>query len=272
FGGAAAGVLGLLDVPVAGQIAVFIIFSGILIVFEKRFFDRYRFKKPDEMKLGDDYGANAAALQRSDSDEPYENVFRKSGPGWEIRYGGKSYSVKDSIGLVHIRNLIIREGDWLSGSDLRAMSAHAVLHDSTKPYSRMSNVELENENLRNRVDILPEDLIGRLPLNKLKDLRNELAGKIEADDFNNPEEKIEQRELLEFLNNHIKSVTDRTGRSRKILHTADTDRKAVSAAINRCRSSFMEHEELYTHFKSFIKAEGNAFRYLPDRNLNWKTS
>ena len=76
FGGAAAGVLGLLDVPVAGQIAVFIIFSGILIVFEKRFFDRYRFKKPDEMKLGDDYGANAAALQRSDSDEPYENVFR----------------------------------------------------------------------------------------------------------------------------------------------------------------------------------------------------
>ena len=93
----------------------------------------------------------------------------------------------------------------------------------------------------------------------------------ELDNFNNPEEKIDQLNALQFIEKHLKSITDKKGRPRKIHDQADTDRKAVSAAINRCRNSLQEHKELYTHFRSFIQAEGNSFRYLPDRPIEWTT-
>ena len=86
-----------------------------------------------------------------------------------------------------------------------------------------------------------------------------------------PEEKIDQLNTLDFIEDYLKKVTDNKGRPRKLHDQTDTDRKAVSAAINRCRNNLKEHKELYTHFKSFIKAEGNAFRYLPDRPVDWKT-
>ncbi|MFC1726809.1 NfeD family protein [candidate division KSB1 bacterium] len=46
FGAAAAGILALLDVGVAGQLAVFIIGSGILFVFGRRFAERVTVKQP----------------------------------------------------------------------------------------------------------------------------------------------------------------------------------------------------------------------------------
>jgi len=46
-------------------------------------------------------------------------------------------------------------------------------------------------------------------------------------------EKTVDREFLPKLEKYIKSVTDRKGRPRKIHNQEETDRKAVSAAINR---------------------------------------
>ena len=45
FGSASSGILALLDIPIAGQIAVFINISGILILLERRFSERYTFKR-----------------------------------------------------------------------------------------------------------------------------------------------------------------------------------------------------------------------------------
>ena len=48
FGAAASGILALLDIQTPGQIAVFINISGILILLERRFLERYTFKTPSK--------------------------------------------------------------------------------------------------------------------------------------------------------------------------------------------------------------------------------
>ena len=112
FGSAVSGTLALLNIQVSGQIAVFINISGILIVLERRFSERYTFKKPRPiMKNNPGLMDNDAEL--SDIGNLSQNIFRKTGPLWEIVYGGKSYTIKHSMGLSHIRQLIIKKGQWI---------------------------------------------------------------------------------------------------------------------------------------------------------------
>jgi len=263
FGAAASGILALLGIEYAGQIAVFINISGILILLERRFSERYTFQKPP----GPQPAYRNIPLSHEEDDM---NMFRKSGAGWEIRYDGKSYFFKHSIGLLHIRVLIIKKGEWIHCSELKRLSSNDGSDVKYNAYLTMTKEQLEGENLRIGQGLPPEDIIDRLPLEKIKELRDLLIERREINDFNSPEEKIEQLDTLNFIEKYLNQVTDKKGWSRKLLDQSDTDRKAVSAAINRCRNNFKEHKELFTHFKSFIQAEGNAFRYLPDRPINWK--
>jgi len=258
FGAAASGILALLDIQAPGQMAVFINISGILILLERRFLERYTFKQPQK--------------NIPSSDDPVDiNVFRRAGAGWEIKYGGQSYTIRHSIGLIHIRNLIIKRGEWIPCSVLKRLSSGDVSEHMHSPYATMTRKQLETENLRVEDGIPPEDRITRLSLEKIEKLRDLLIERKAVDDFNSPEEKIDQLNTLDFIEEYLKKNTDNKGRPRKLHDQTDTDRKAVSAAINRCRNNLKEHKELYIHFKSFIKAEGNAFRYLPDRPVDWKT-
>lgn len=224
-----------------------------------------------EINIKSDSISNLNGVSPAVQDETKsENVFRKAGPGWEIKYMGQSYTIKPSIGLFHIRNLIVKKSEWIHCSELKRISSNEMSEEKYEPYNGMTKDQLENENLRINEDILPEEIIRKLPLNKIKMLREELYKRKEADDFESPEEKIDKLDMLSFLDKYLNSVTDKKGKSRKLYDTTETDRKAVSAAINRCRDSFVEHKELYTHFKSFIKAEGNSFRYMPDRPIEWE--
>ncbi len=270
FSAGLTGILALLNVPAPGQIAVFINVSGILIVLERRFSERYTFKPPPGT-LPESEGPVPPLPGLNPGGSENTNIFRKSGAGWEISYGGKSYTVKHSVGLYHIRNLIINSGEWIHCSELKRLSADDLSDIKNAPYSAMSKERLEAENLRIKEDILPEDIIQQLPLNKLKQLREDLQGRKEADDFSSPDEKMDMLDNLEFIEKHLNKITDNKGRSRKLYNEADTDRKAVSAAISRCRNNLKEHKELYTHFKSFIQAESNSFRYMPDRPIDWQT-
>jgi membrane protein implicated in regulation of membrane protease activity len=258
FGAAASGILALLDIQTPGQIAVFINISGILILLERRFLERYTFKQPPRSISSSDDGVDL-------------NVLRRAGAGWEIKFGGKSYTIRHSKGLLHIRNLIIKKGEWIHCSVLKRLSSDDVSENKYEHYAAMTREQLEGENLRVEEGAPPEDIIALLPLEKIKKLRDALVERKVVDDFKSPEEKIDQLNTLDFIEKYLKKVTDNKGRPRKIHDLTDTDRKAVSAAINRCRNNLKEHKELYTHFKSFIQAEGNAFRYLPDRPVDWKT-
>jgi predicted DNA-binding protein YlxM (UPF0122 family) len=135
----------------------------------------------------------------------------------------------------------------------------------------MTPGQLNTENLRIQDGFSAEEIIDRFSLAEIKKMRHGLVERKAVDDFNSPEEKIDQLDTLEFIEQYLKKALDNKGRPRKIHNQTDTDRKAVSAAINRCRNNLRENKELYTHFKSFIKAEGNAFRYLPDRPVDWQT-
>ena len=269
FSAALSGILSLLEIPAAGQVAVFINMSGIMIVLERRFNERYTFRKP---LLNTEFFPQIENLSLDTHSENVSFIFRKSGPGWEIKYGEQSYTVKPTIGLFHIRNLIIKQGEWIHCSELKKLSADDMYEFKYGPYKSMSHEQLENENLRVKEDIHPEDIIHHLPLNKLKQLRNELIERKEADNFDSPDEKIDQLDLLEFIEKYLNSITDKKGKSRKLHDETETDRKAVSAAINRCRKSLIEDKDLYIHLVSFVHAEGNSFRYLPDRPIHWQTS
>ena len=197
FGAAASGILGLLDIQTPGQIAVFINISGILILLERRFLERYTFKQPQRS-------------QTSSEDVNDINVFRRAGAGWEIKYGDQSYSIRHSKGLLHIRNLIIKEGEWIPCSVLKRLSSDDVSENMHGHYPTMTPEQLEAENLRVEEGIPPEDIIARLPLEKIKNLRDALIERKAVDDFNSPEEKIDQLNTLDFIEKYLKKITNNT--------------------------------------------------------------
>jgi membrane protein implicated in regulation of membrane protease activity len=261
FAAAVSCILSLLNTPAVGQIALFVNLSGILILLERRFKERYRFKTPEELS--------------EEREEPVtvisdNNIFRRTGPVWEVAFNGESFTVKHSIGLTHISNLLINHGQWITCTDLKNISS-GNNGSGENPYSGMSNEQLSIENLTRTHDFAPEDIIDRLSLENIKKMRALLLEKMETDNFNDPEERMQILNSIEFINDYLRKNTDVHGRSRKVSDRSEADRKAVSAAINRARNSVKEQKELYTHFKSFILAKGNAFRYLPDRPINWIT-
>ena len=261
FASAVSCILSLLNTPAAGQIAVFINLSGILILLERRFKERYRFKTTAELSKEN---------IRSSPNEFEESIFRKTGPLWEIVFNGNICTVKHSMGLSHIKNLLNNPNQWITCSDLKNISSR-TLDMETGHLKGMSSEQLSIENLNPSENISPEDVIDRLSIVKIKELRDVLSEKIEAGDFDDPEILMENKNTLEFIEDYLKKNTNIHGKSRKITDRAESDRKAVSAAINRSRNNLKEHRELYTHLKSFIQARGNSFRYLPDRQVNWKT-
>jgi membrane protein implicated in regulation of membrane protease activity len=268
IGAAASGILALLSVPFSGQIVVFVNVSGILILLERRFSERYAFRQTPDLRIAE--GPAVAGIQSEEARHALY-VFRKSGDAWEIKYAGVPFMAKHSIGLVHIRNLIIKSGDWIHCSELKRISAENPGNDKYKPYKRMREEQLGLENLRAGTGSSPEKLVDRLSLEQVRKLKDVLAERKESGDFESPEERIDVLNALDFIEKYLGSVTDKRGRPRTVFDQEDTDRKAVSIAINRSRNSLQKHSELYIHLKSFIQAEGNSFRYLPDRPIDWKT-
>lgn len=261
FSSAVSCILSLLKVPPAGQIAVFVNVSGILILLERRFNERYRFKTKVELLENN---------TKADIKQTEHDVFQKNGPVWEIVFNGMSYTIKHSIGLSHIRNLIINQDKWITCADLKNISSR-ILDNETDQYKNMSKDQFGLENLAPSENIPPEDIIDKLSFDKIKKIRDILHEKIDLNNFNDPEELIQSKDNLKFIEDYLNKNTNDRGKSRKIPDRAEADRKAVSAAINRARNNLKEHSELYTHFKSFIQAKGNTFRYLPDRQIHWKT-
>jgi len=259
IGAASSGILALLRVPISGQVVVFINISGILVLLERRFSEKYAFKQP----------AQSAAALEAGAVGP--NVFRKSGDLWEIRYAGISYTARHSIGLTHIRNLLIRSGEWVHCSELKRIASENGPEVKTSHYGRMNELQLKMEGLRIDAKLPPEKLIDRLSLEKVAKLRDILVERRESDNFCSPEERIDQLNTLDFIEKYLGSVTNKSGRSRTVFNPEEADRKAVSIAITRSRNSLSKNPELCVHLKSFIQAEGNAFRYLPDRPIDWKT-
>ncbi len=262
FASALSCILSLLNTPPAGQIAVFINLSGILILLEKRFKERYRFKTPDEL--------NESKLKPSQNGFE-ENIFRKNGPVWEVSFDGKACTIKHSIGFSHIRNLLINQNQWITCTDLKNISSRILDNGTAQYYKDMSREQLGSESFSTFENAPPEDVIDKLSLDKIKELRDLLREKIESGDFDDPEALMQNKNSLEFIEDYLKKNINIRGKSRKVTDRAESDRKAVSAAINRSRNNLKEHKELYTHFKSFIHAKGNSFRYLPDRQIHWKT-
>ena len=261
FSSAVSCILSFLEASPAGQIAVFFNLSGILILLERRFNERYRFKTHQEMGELKEIGIKRKG-------DP--NIFRRTGPVWEVVFNGDSFTIKHSIGLSHIRNLLIKQNQWISCTDLKNISS-GINGSGKALYSSMSDEQLSIENLTRAGNMAPEDVIDRLSLENIKKMRDLLQEKKETDGFDDPEERMQLISSLDFIDDYLQKNIDIHGRSRKISDRGETDRKAVSAAINRARNSLKEQKQLYTHFKSFIQAKGNSFRYLPDRPINWIT-
>jgi membrane protein implicated in regulation of membrane protease activity len=259
FASAVSCILSLLNTPFTGQIAVFVNLSGILILLEQRFKERYRFKTPQEM----------GESKETETDKKINtNIFRRTGPVWEVVFNGDSFTIKHSIGLSHIRNLLIKQNQWVSCTELKNISSG--MNGSVKDiYGSMSHEQLSIENLTHAGNLAPEDVIDRLSIENIRKMRELLKEKIDSDNFDDPEERMQIINSIDFLDDYLRKNIDIHGRSRKLSDRGETDRKAVSAAINRARNSLKEQRELYTHFKSFIQAKGNSFRYLPDRPINW---
>ena len=123
FGSAVSCILALLKTPPAGQVAVLLNLSFILILLERRFKERYRFKTMDELTEG------IGGLPINNGEQ---YILRKKGPVWEIVFNGTSFTIKHSVGLSHIKNLLISQGKWVTCTDLKNISSR-ITWDGTTP-------------------------------------------------------------------------------------------------------------------------------------------
>jgi hypothetical protein len=159
IGAASSGILALLGISIPGQVVVFINISGILILLERRFSERFVFKQPEHN-------------QSVTIADPNPNVFRRSGDFWEIKFAGVSHTAKNSIGLVHVRNLLLHAGEWVPCSELKRISSKNWGDSESISCGRMNDNQLEIENLRLTTDLSPEKLVDRLSLDKIRKLRD----------------------------------------------------------------------------------------------------
>jgi hypothetical protein len=74
-------------------------------------------------------------------------VFRKSGRDWVIRFGDAETLFPDSVGISYIYLLVNHPGRGFTPGDLKAEQQTRKAGPANKTYSRMSEVQLSEENL-----------------------------------------------------------------------------------------------------------------------------
>jgi hypothetical protein len=79
---------------------------------------------------------------------PPENSFRLNGQVWEVRLGGQSYSIKNTLGIRYLRELIQKQGEDVFVVDLFYKVNGVPPAVSGPEYSHMTEEQLANAGLR----------------------------------------------------------------------------------------------------------------------------
>jgi len=211
---------------------------------------------------------------------PPQNLFRKMGDDWAIRYaGGPLFPMKDLVGLAYISELIQHPNRPFGPSDLRGAREQRAVDESTR--SRRAAVQVTGDptgaDLQHANDA--GEVLDREALRALRNRLQELTCEIEEARGYNDESRLDRLEReKEQLEAEVRSAVG-FGRSgadgqrpedlRRFQRTAKLDQDAVRKAINHAIDRISQKDEsLARHLLNSITT-GSSFQYSPVDEVTW---
>jgi hypothetical protein len=197
--------------------------------------------------------------------ETHQQMFRRAGDFWTIRYKGQPIHLKDSKGLQYLALLLQHPGrEWRAIDILRHFvqpSAVAI----AEVYGKMPQGQLEEEHLT------IADLGDAGPMLdaraehqykcRLRELQAELA---EAERCNDLERASKAREEMDFITQHLKAASGLGGREPRIGSAAERARTSVTKAINTAVKKISRDSPALGHYLSKSITTGLMCSYTPD--------
>ena len=224
---------------------------------------------PDTRRGGNMY-ANIDATSRSKEDF----YFRLEKDYWRIRFRGKPYTIKQSVGMQYITHLIERaysDKHNIHVFDLyhlvkgRPIVKNTRLDRLTK--EQLSEIGLNVAGLGNGFDVMTPD--GKeWARNQMQQLVKAIE---ETEEYGNIQETLRLRKTKEALEDHIKKAYGLSGRARKTSDPNEKIRKAVSKAIENTLVRMGENDEdnLAVYLDDHL-SKGLFCSFRKDPDIPWK--
>lgn len=203
-------------------------------------------------------------------DSKSDNIFKKDGNVWRLRFGGQQISVEHRVGMNYIWYLLKHPKEECAlitlnefGMPPRDKKQASEILDTGDAEDGESFSSHTPEQAR---DAILDDQALQEYKTKLQEIEEELA---ETQSEKRREELLHEKDALL---DQVKQGTALGGRQRTMTDYTDSLRKKISNAIDRSIENIQKagHPTLATHLSAFIE-KGNPMVYRPDQTLIWET-
>ena len=193
-----------------------------------------------------------------------ENIFRREGEYWTIRYRGNPIQLKDSKGLRYIHKLLSEPEKTFHVLGLARMD---VDDDGREEEVTPSIIDdrLSITRIIDGIDVVDERDLKKIQ-KCLEDLKSNHAKAVDAGDG---ETAVDLTQKIESVEKYLAKATGLSGQPRKTADMTDKARKAVTKCIREALDRINEaHPVLWQHLKPAIK-RGRRCRYQPTKKTDW---
>jgi hypothetical protein len=200
-----------------------------------------------------------------------QNVFYREGDFWTVIYEGETVRLKDARGLHYITHLL-----RYPGREFQVMQLVSAVEKPQASLIKQTFYKMDEDYLAEhhcRISALGDagPIIDDHAKRQLRRRRDELEERLEAGNFENPEQAAEMRQEMHMINAQLRSAIGLGGKERKSADPKERARKAVSKAISRSLETIRHHSPaLWQHFHNALRI-GYTCSYIPDRPTNWIT-
>lgn len=209
-------------------------------------------------------------LRRHQSSDDGQNIFRRRGRDWELKFGDGPVNVFPNLdGLLYLYALVERTGAGFTPTELKSAKARfAGIQNAsvTGPNSPAPDDFDAGQSTASDAGVLIDDQARREYQRRLKEIEEHL----EDASFFGDEKRIgdledEKNELVRQL----AAATGLGGRRIRMSPRAKNDRDAVRSSLKRAIRSLDEKDEsLGDHFRNCIRLE-SLISYVPELPVVW---
>jgi len=197
-----------------------------------------------------------------------ENVFRKEGQKWVLRFkGGNDIFCNDNKGFLYISYLLDSQGREIHSQQLMALADGRDIEKSVGVGGVLNSLEIRDSQIG---EWSQNPILDEQARREYKSRINELRSLIdEAESNRDFALKDKYQEEYVYLRKEIISATGLGGRQRSMTSDAEKARKKVWAAYNRALKIIQnEDSSLHSHLKNSIQM-GEYCIYQPEENIIW---
>ncbi len=198
-----------------------------------------------------------------------DNVFRREGEYWTIRYAGQEVHLRDAKGLQYIAYLLREPRRQFHVLDLvAAIEKHVP--DATTEHTKASSEQLAEQHLRRTRPDSAGPALDAQARDQYRRRLQELPEEIEdAKDMGNWPEADRLETERDFLIQELTTGIGRGERDRPAADPVERARQAISASVKRSLNNIKRtHPALWQHLHNAINS-GIVFSYTPDTSIRW---